>query len=216
VNKKLFLCTVLLLGSFSLLFPKDTQLWNTVTFATAASKNIRAQYANELRYRENIGNFFYYHIEPLFLHRLFDEHFLGAQYRIAFSKDSLANWQREIRPGLVMTNKFSVGSAHDFYTRFKLVYKFKDRGRENHELFRALLGFTFLKKKWVNIYMANEFFWNDTNTHTYDQNRLSVGIKGKFSKEVGWGIYYLHKEDKAGPGDWRGTHVFGLQLSANI
>ncbi len=214
MKQKLILALLL----FAPLQASDTQFWFTYNTRNQLSKNVKLQYANEVRLINHLDNLGYYHFEALITHRVHKDNFIGLQARIVESRKETGDWTFEFRPGIVLLYKFDLG-FRPLYFRHKTkarIFRFKQSHAATRTRFRVPVVYFNKDSYW---YVEDEFYYNHNNIQSrqLDRNRFATGLKAKLSKDWTVQSYYLWQANKGGSGEaWKSTHVVALKLYAKF
>lgn len=187
----------------------DFQYWNTESIEVTLDKDWKIKVAEEFRFGDNAGAFYYNHTDAGISYLLNEYFGLTVNYRQIFQKKN-NKWNPEYRPHINGTVKAKRNDLV-FKDRNRLEYRIIE-GDGNSWRYRNKLSVD-LPFKWTKLniqpYIADEIFYN------FDENRLSrnrvcAGFKMHFLKNLKGEIYYMYQSTKSS--EWNGYNILGTRL----
>jgi len=211
--KKHIVTTFLLTQIACSLYASDLwEMWIDQNVSGEINKNVTAQLGVEQRIYNDIQDFHYFHIEPTLRFRIKKDNYFSLQGLQLWEKSAPGRVVREFEPEFTLNNTIHTHLV-DLFSRTQIVYRWQESA-ESFGCFRFRPGVTIFKKPWLTVYAQNEFLYNYHNLGKFDENRLSMGLRGTIEKHLTWDLYFLHRDNKTSLGaNWKGTNVLGVALT---
>jgi len=187
----------------------DFQYWNTESIEAKFNKDWKIKVAEEFRFGDNAGSFYYNHIDAGLSYLLNEQIKLTVNYRQIFQKKD-NKWNPEYRPHINGTVK-AKWNGLVFKDRNRFEYRIKESA-DNLWRYRNKLSIN-LPFKWTKLniqpYIADEIFY-DFNENRLSRNRAYAGFKILFLENLKGEIYYMYQLTKSS--NWKGCDILGTSL----
>ena len=192
----------------------DWEYWNAVEWRASLQKDLDFKLKQEARFQDDLGNFYLEAVHTTLLWKPAKFLEIGPGYRYEYSETSSGKNTDENRPFLEATLKTSVEKLK-LSTRHRLerrdvsgkdFWRWRGQVKVSHPL---TLG-TFE----ITPFASEEIFW-DAKRDEFNQNRVTLSISRKLSKEVVLDLFYLLRSDRTGS-DWNERQVLGTELKLSF
>lgn len=168
----------------------------------------------DLRFNDDIGNLYYWHVRSGIVYHLHKNLDLGATYRIKQTKTAKGSWIPEHRLEMEINPKIAVGN-------FKIVNRNRFEYRKLHASevrwrYRNMIKIAYpleIKGKKIIPFISQEIFY-DMEVEKYNVNWVTVGVSKKLTKNVS-GTFFYRVESKRVKlsSHWDTNHILGTKLS---
>lgn len=189
----------------------DFQYWNSESISVKINQDSAIKLEEEFRFGDDGGNFYYQHSDlGLTYSGLAEWLDISLNYKYIF-EEKKSKWKEENRPHLNAALKWEL-----FDFSFSNRGRFEYRNREDAENYwRYRNKFTIklpfkLTKFEIQPYIADEIFM-DFDKKDLNRNRVYLGFKMKFLKNLKGEIFYLRQSTKSSK--WKDYNVLGTSLS---
>lgn len=187
----------------------DFQYWNNESIEGKLSKNWKIKVDEEFRFSDDAGSFYYNHTDIGSFCSLNENLEIGLNYRHIYQKKN-KGWDPEYRPHVNVTLKTKL---HNFAIkdRSRFEYRMPESASDSWRYRNKLSVDMPFKWKRFNIgpYIADEIFV-DFDKKELNRNRLYLGFKMKFFKNLQGEIFYLWQSTRGSK--WKDYNVLGTGL----
>jgi hypothetical protein len=165
-----------------------------------------------MRFRDDIGDFFYYHFRNGVVFHANKNLDLGTTYRIARSENSAGDWSTEHRLELDITPKFKAGDFN-ISNRGRFEHRWlesaADRWRYRNE-FKVAYP-TAIGDFKLTPYISEELYY-DFEVDKMNLNWAKLGADKKITEHLLLGIFYMHEASRVGTtSEWDTNHYLGTK-----
>jgi len=205
--------------AFLLLVPKaalagddgDWEFWSDNSVVWGVSENWEAKITAELKFQDDMSDYYYHHIDGGLSRKLTEWFKLGFNYRYIES-DSSSGWNYENRVHVNGQFYWQWGD-YSFFDRNRLEYRDRE-ANENTWRYRNKLTMR-PPLKWTKFeiqpYVAGEVLYS-TNVSSWDQYRLMAGLGSRPTDLFRISLYYMFIS-KENSDDWIDTNVLVLDMN---
>ena len=188
----------------------DWQFWNTDSVEYKINKQLKAKAETEFYFGDDMGEWYYRHIDLGLSYKATDWLELGANYRYLQEKKS-DEWMDENRPHGNATLSGTLGPV-TLSDRNRFEYRIREAADDfwryrNRFRVSAAKGWTRFQ---LQPYVDDEVFY-DFNEHERNQNRVSAGVVTRWASMFKTELYYMLQSSKKS-GEWNDTNILGLNL----
>ncbi|MFA4967757.1 MAG: DUF2490 domain-containing protein [Candidatus Margulisiibacteriota bacterium] len=183
----------------------DTEFWSLTTFQLPFRENVKLNVIPELRFRNGVGEFYYFRTyfgPTLLLSKSFD---LNLYYALNYAKKG-ADWTPS-----------SLVCLDGIYKIDFPWFNFNNRGRFEYDISPDVLKyrnlFQFKKDAWI---LSDELFYN-IKFGFFDEGRSLIAYTAKGPGNIDLIIgYLLRRQKQSATADWTRTNVINLGIKVNL
>lgn len=192
----------------------DWEYWSKYEIKKALHKQWDLKGGYEAKFQDDLGNFYLTNGSATLLWK--PEKFLelGPGYKYEYTETSSGKNTDENR---LYWDTILKASYHGFSLNHRHRVEWRNVSGSETFRWRGQLKVSH-PLQWVGWeitpFVAEEIFWNEKKNE-FDQNRLTLGVGRKLSKEVALDLFYLLRSDRTGS-DWNEREVIGTELKLSF
>lgn len=191
----------------------DFQYWNTESIEVKFAKSWKIKLDEEFRFGGNAGDLYYTHADVGVAYSVNDYLELGANYRQIFQKKD-KDWDPTYQPHFNGTLKLN-WQGFILKDRNRFEYRIRETDSASWR-YRNRLSLD-LPYKWTPLkiqpYFSDEIFY-DFEASEMNKNRVYVGVKMVFLKNLNGELYYMRESTKTKK--WKEVNVLGTTLKVSF
>ncbi len=210
-------CIVFLLTNKEAFAKSDVKMFNSYTLKYKVNDKFDVFIQPDMRFKDNMGEFYYYHFRSGIVFHALKYLDLGTTYRFLQSKNSADKWLIENRLELDVTPKVTV-KGFQLFNRSRFEYRWlesaKDRWRYRN--CTKIAYPTSIKNFEFTPYISEEFFY-DLRIGKVHLNWVTIGASKKITKNLILGLYYMVESLRVGKiNKWNTNHVLGTTITVSF
>jgi hypothetical protein len=191
----------------------DVKMFNFYQIKYKANDRFDIFVQPDTRFRDDIGEIYYYHFRNGIVFHAFKNLDLGATYRFARNKNSSGNWLNEHRLELDIAPKVKIADF-SLLNRVRFEYRGlrKSRDRWRYRNLSKITGNAKIGDFEFIPYISEEIFY-DFEIDKMHLNWATIGVDKKINKNLLVGIFYRNEASRVGTKDqWDTNHVIGTKV----
>ncbi len=190
----------------------DWQFWTTDSVEKKLSDKWKATLEEELRWGDDISEFYYMHTDVGFSYKMEKWISVGVNYRQVYEKSG-KKWYAEHRPHLHVTGTIRWKDLK-LKNRGRLEYRIReDQEKDDSWRYRNKATLSYVLpgiKQNLSPYIADEIFFA-FNDKRVSRNRVYMGIAAEVIKNVYLDVYYVTQSTRQSEG-WKDYNGMGANL----
>ena len=192
----------------------DVQIWTKHSISGVISENIKVKLHEDLRYGDDIGEFFYSETGFAISFKINDWLSIAPNVALIYELDEPDSWIEEDRWRLDATLQHKFENGWKVKDRNRFTLRNKQVGENVFRYRNRLTVYTPWKfTEWgINPFISDEIFFEEHKDGIY-RNRFNVGVKIGNLFNLDWlsgSLYYRWQTTDKDEDDWQDYHVIGI------